>query len=154
MSKYKRDEDLQSIMSNLQPNCCLKVDFQKVDQHIGGKWSIHDTNCNVNWLFGLRPPCLPVPLPHNDCGNTVKHGTQTYFTNDKVLSYNLNESMQYIWGIIKCRSPRIPVLSGSFSDFPTLRGYRDSGLYKDRQRHVLSFGNQWCLIIQDSICVF
>ena len=21
-------------MSNLQPNCCLKVDFQKVDQHV------------------------------------------------------------------------------------------------------------------------
>ena len=30
-------------MSNLQPNCCLKVDFQKVDQHAGGKWLIHDT---------------------------------------------------------------------------------------------------------------
>ena len=30
-------------MSNLQPNCSLKVDFQKVDQHIGGKWLIHDT---------------------------------------------------------------------------------------------------------------
>ena len=25
-------------MSNLQPNCCLKFDFQKVDQHAGGKW--------------------------------------------------------------------------------------------------------------------
>ena len=30
-------------MSNLQPNCCLKFDFQKVDQHVGGKWLIHDT---------------------------------------------------------------------------------------------------------------
>ena len=30
-------------MSNLQPNCCLKFDFQKVDQHAGGKWLIHDT---------------------------------------------------------------------------------------------------------------
>ena len=43
MSKYKNDEDLLSIMSNLQPNYCLKVDFQKVDQHAGGKWFIHDT---------------------------------------------------------------------------------------------------------------
>ena len=25
MSKYKKKEDLQPIMSNLQPNCCLKV---------------------------------------------------------------------------------------------------------------------------------
>ena len=30
-------------MSNLQPNCCLKFDFQKVDQHAVGKWLIHDT---------------------------------------------------------------------------------------------------------------
>ena len=35
MSKYKKNEDILSIMSNLQPNCCLKVDFQKVDQHTG-----------------------------------------------------------------------------------------------------------------------
>ena len=43
MSKYKRNEDILSITSNLQPNCYLKVDFQKVDQHAGGKWLIHDT---------------------------------------------------------------------------------------------------------------
>ena len=30
-------------MSNLQPNWCLKIDFQKVDQHAGGKWLIYDT---------------------------------------------------------------------------------------------------------------
>ena len=30
-------------MSNLQPNCCLQIDFQKVDQHPGGKWLIHGT---------------------------------------------------------------------------------------------------------------
>ena len=34
-------------MSNLQPNCCLKFDFQKVDQHAGGKWLIHDTKRRV-----------------------------------------------------------------------------------------------------------
>ena len=43
MSKYKKNEDILSIMSNLQPNCCLKVEFQKVEQHAGGKWLIHDT---------------------------------------------------------------------------------------------------------------
>ena len=36
----KRNEGLQSIMSNLQP---IFVDFQKVDKHTGGKWLIHDT---------------------------------------------------------------------------------------------------------------
>ena len=30
-------------MWNLQPNYCLKVDFQKVDKHTGGKWLIQDT---------------------------------------------------------------------------------------------------------------
>ena len=43
MSKYEKNEDLQAIMSNLQPICCLKVDFKKVDKHAGGKWSIRDT---------------------------------------------------------------------------------------------------------------
>ena len=41
--KIQKNDYLQAIMSNLQPNCCLRIDFQKVDQHTGGKWSIHDT---------------------------------------------------------------------------------------------------------------
>ena len=43
--KIQKSEDIYvlSIMSNLQPNCSLKVDFRKVDQHAGGKWLIHDT---------------------------------------------------------------------------------------------------------------
>ena len=45
-------------MSNLQPNCCLKFDFQKVDQHAGGKWLIHDTKrSNDNQLQSLKLPC-------------------------------------------------------------------------------------------------
>ena len=43
MSKYKNNEDILAIMSNLQPHCCLKVDLQEVDQHAGGKRLIHDT---------------------------------------------------------------------------------------------------------------
>ena len=38
----KKNEDIVSIMSKLQPNC-LKINFQKVDQHAGGKWLIQDT---------------------------------------------------------------------------------------------------------------
>ena len=30
-------------MSNLQTHYHFKLDFQKVDQHTGGKWLIHDT---------------------------------------------------------------------------------------------------------------
>ena len=32
-----------SSKSNLQPNWCLNIDFQKVDQHAGRKWLIHGT---------------------------------------------------------------------------------------------------------------
>ena len=54
----KKNEDLQSIMSNLQLNCGLKADFQKVDQHTGGKWLIHDTKRHkANQLQSLKLPC-------------------------------------------------------------------------------------------------
>ena len=47
-------KNILSIMSNL----CLKVDFQKVDQHAGGKWLIHDTKRhNDNQLQSLKLPC-------------------------------------------------------------------------------------------------
>ena len=45
-------------MSNLQPNWCLKIDFQKVDQHAGGKWFINDTKRRKdNQLQSLKLPC-------------------------------------------------------------------------------------------------
>ena len=54
----KKNEDILSIMSNQQPNCCLKVDFQKVDQHAGGKWLIHDTKRRKDsQLQSLKRPC-------------------------------------------------------------------------------------------------
>ena len=49
-------EDILSIMS--KPNCCLKVDFQKVDQHAGGKWLIYDTkHSKDNQLQCLKLSC-------------------------------------------------------------------------------------------------
>ena len=51
-------KNILSIMSNPQPNRCLKFDFQKVDQHAGGKWLIHDTKRHKdNQLQSLKPPC-------------------------------------------------------------------------------------------------
>ena len=45
-------------MSNLEPNSCLKVDFQKVDQHTGGERLIHDTKRRKdNQLQNLKFPC-------------------------------------------------------------------------------------------------
>ena len=56
--KNKIHYQLCQTYSNLQPNCCLKFDFQKVDQHAGGKWLIHDTKRRKdNQLQSLKLPC-------------------------------------------------------------------------------------------------
>ena len=55
----KKNEDILSSMANLlQPNWCLKIDFQKVDQHAEGKWLIHDTKRHKDkQLQSLKLPC-------------------------------------------------------------------------------------------------
>ena len=53
-----KNEDILSSMSNLQPNWCLKIDFQKVDQHAGGKWLIRNIkHRRDNQLQNLKLPC-------------------------------------------------------------------------------------------------
>ena len=50
-------------MSNLRPNCCLKFDFQKVDQHAGGKCLIHDTKRRKdNQLQSLKLPMQNIQI--------------------------------------------------------------------------------------------
>ena len=45
-------------MSNLQNYYHFKLDFQKLDQHIGGKWLIHATKRGKdNQLQSLEVPC-------------------------------------------------------------------------------------------------
>ena len=45
-------------MSNLQTYYNFKLDFQKVDQHTGGKWLIHGTKRRKdNQLQSLELPC-------------------------------------------------------------------------------------------------
>ena len=47
-----------SFMSNLQTYYHFKLDFQKVDQHIGGKLLIHSTKRSKdNQLQSLEHPC-------------------------------------------------------------------------------------------------
>ena len=56
-------------MSNVQPNCCLQIDFQKVDQHAGGKWLILDTKRRKdNQLQSLK-------IPYRICDITGSDGT-------------------------------------------------------------------------------
>ena len=45
-------------MSNLQTYYHFKLDFQKVDQHTGGKWLNHGTKRRKdNQLQSLKHPC-------------------------------------------------------------------------------------------------
>ena len=66
MSKYKKNEDLQSIMSNLQPKCCLNVDFEKVEKHTGGKWLIHDTKRRKNNQLHCGDTIFLLPFYHRN----------------------------------------------------------------------------------------
>ena len=43
-----------SFMSSLQTYEHFKLDFQKVDQHTGGKWFIHGTKRKDNQLQSLE----------------------------------------------------------------------------------------------------
>ena len=94
-------------MSNLQPNCCLKFDFQKVDQHAGGKWLIHDTKRRKdNQLQSLKLPCIISKLVAR-CDIKVSVST--------VLNPILSKKVQGQkhpgrWGIVKHQIPSIKVL--------------------------------------------
>ena len=57
-------------MSNLQTHYHFKKDFQNVDQHTGGKWSIHGTKRHKdNQLQSLE---LPVEYPSRECKHDTK----------------------------------------------------------------------------------
>ena len=46
------------VCQTYSPTGVLKIDFQKVDQHAGGKWLIYDTKRRKdNQLQSLKLPC-------------------------------------------------------------------------------------------------
>ena len=53
-------------MSNLQTYYHFKLDFQKVDQHAGGKWLIHGSKRRkVAWKYSSRLGSLHVTITGN-----------------------------------------------------------------------------------------
>ena len=57
MWNNKKQQKVFSLMSNVQ-TYHFKLDFQKVDQHTGGKWLIHGTKRHKdNQLQSLELPC-------------------------------------------------------------------------------------------------
>ena len=58
MRNNQKQKKMFSYMSNLQTYYHFKLDFQKVDQHIKGKWVIHGTKRRKdNQLRSLELPC-------------------------------------------------------------------------------------------------
>ena len=57
-NNQKQQKGLFSFMPNLQTYYHFTLDFQKVDQHTGGKWLIHGSKRhNDNQLQSLELPC-------------------------------------------------------------------------------------------------
>ena len=89
-------------MSNLQPNCCLKFDFQKVDQHAGGKWLIHDnsggwvTVCSGSWgSCGWR----------GNCWGTRRRAfvlLSNWFCNVQKSLHALQDILFFVFCIVEC----------------------------------------------------
>ena len=91
-------------MSNLKPNCCLKFDFQKVDQHAGGKWLIHDTKRHKdNQLQSLKLSCRISKL--YDIKGSVSTVLNPIFSK-KVQG----QKHPGRWGIVEHQIPSIKVL--------------------------------------------
>ena len=96
-------------MSNLQPNCCLKFDFQKVDQHAGGKWLIHDTKRRKdNQLQSLKLPCRISKLSSYICD--IKGSVSTVL--NPIFSKNVQgQKHPGRWGIVEHQIPSIKMFT-------------------------------------------
>ena len=84
-------------MSNLQPNGCLEFDFQKVDQHAGGKWLIHDTKRRKdNQLQSLKLPMLVKGDP-GILFSQARHGLSH---DDDIMTWtHFLHYWPFVWGI-------------------------------------------------------
>ena len=65
-------------MSNLQNNYHFKLDFQKADQHTGGKWLIHGTGCHKDNQLHLAWNS-PVEFPSRECKHAIKESEGNMF---------------------------------------------------------------------------
>ena len=93
-------------MSNLQPICYLKVDFQKVDQHAEGKWLINDTKRRKdNQLQNLKLPCRISWVARCDIKGSVSPVLNPIFSK-KVKG----QKHPGRWGIVEHQIPSIKVL--------------------------------------------
>ena len=64
-------------MSNLQNYYHFKLDFQKVDQHTGGKWLIHGKNAART--ISCKAWNCPVEYPSRECKHEIKESKGNMF---------------------------------------------------------------------------
>ena len=94
-------------MSNLQPNCCLEFDFQKVDQHAGGKWLIHDTKRRKD--NQLQAWNSPAENPSWVARCAIKGSVSTVL-NPIFLKKVQGQKHPGRWGIVEHQLPSIKIL--------------------------------------------
>ena len=76
-NNHKQQKKVFSFMSNLLTYYHFKLDFQKVDQHTGGKWLIHGTKpFKDNQLQSLQLPCRN---PTRECKHDKKESKGNKF---------------------------------------------------------------------------
>ena len=122
-------------MSNLQPNWCLKIDFQKVDQHAGGKWLIHDTKRRKdNQLQSLKPPA---EYPNWVARCDIK-GSDGTMLNPMFWKKVHEQKHPGRWGIVEHQIPSVTVL------FKTnAKSHKHSDTWKHFPRYLPFVNHRW-----------
>ena len=94
-------------MSNLQPNCCLKFDFQKVDQHAGGRCLSKTPNAarTISYKAWNSPAEYPSWVARCDIKGSVSTVLNPIFSK-KVQG----QKHPGRWGIVEHQIPSIKML--------------------------------------------
>ena len=109
----KNSKKLFFFMSNLQTYYHFKLDFHKVDQHLGGKWLIHGTNART---ISCKAWNFPVEYHSRKCKHDIKeskgnmfnpifkvnvqgwkHSGSCTFAETELLSYRKPKRVVQIW---------------------------------------------------------
>ena len=94
-------------MSNLQPNCCLKFNFKKVDQHAGGKWL--STTPNAARTISCTAWNSPTEYPSWVARCDIKGSVSTVL--NPIFSKKVQgQKHPGRWGIIEHQIPSIKML--------------------------------------------
>ena len=96
-------------MSNLQPNYFLKFHFQKVDQHTGGKWLIHDTKRRKKRTISCKAWKSPAEYP-SWVARYDKKGSASTVLNPIFWKKVLRQKHPGRWGIVEHQISSIKVL--------------------------------------------